>query len=122
MEPGHAEKYVRAHTEMLLTSLEVERRSLEETVRALERRRDLALRRAAAAVDSRDAGAWMSGGSALLALKERLQQAADGDEDMLMRLVGEVRVEKERCTEEALSFYAERTSALLNDSGDDILK
>lgn len=61
----------------------------------------------------RDAGeACLSSSGALGEIKGRLEKAVT-DEEELMQLVGEVRVEKDERTEMALELYRERTERLL---------
>jgi hypothetical protein len=124
MEAGHAAEYVEACAAALLLPLDAERRSLQRTIRSLEQRRELARRRAAAASNDGGGGGEGDGtcasasGRELVALKLRLARAAAGDEDLLLEMVAEVRAEKDRCTEAALQFYAERTRAILRDEDD----
>lgn len=109
--------YVASVGASLVAEALVERAALVAEEERLKSRLSAADRRIRVAyapeAQARDAGtAWLSSSGALGAMKGRLEKAAV-DEEELMKLVAEVRSEKDERTEMALQFYRERTERLL---------
>lgn len=118
--------YVEAVGAALMAEALEERRQIEIEIAAVTARLSLARRRVAAydasraplpieseQVSSDSSRPWIYSGRDVAEMKARLK-AAEGDEDVLMSLVGDVRREKENRTEMALKFYAARSENLLS--------
>lgn len=103
-----------------------EKRQIEREIAAVKERLSLARRRIAGYDASRAAALneserepsdprrpWIHSGRDVAEMRARLE-AAERDEDELMKLVGDVRREKESRTEMALKYYAARTEKMLS--------
>lgn len=109
--------YVASVGASLVAEALLEREALVAEEERLKSRLSAANRRIRAAYapeePARDAGtAWLSSSGALGEMKRRLEKATV-DEEELMKLVGEVRLEKDERTEMALDFYRQKTERLL---------
>lgn len=121
----HAVEYVHTVADGLIAEADEESRRLRQDIERLSLRLDLARRRLQGASGTVDASAampglpsvrqWLGTGQEVSEMRKRMEEAVN-NEEALMKLVAEVRHERESCTENALQFYAIRTQQLLNAS------
>ena len=95
--------------------LRTEIRQVEKEIDELETRLRLACRRVRGFVNHRDPkrNAWLEDGGDLADLVERLK-GIEGDEEGILKLVGEVRDRRKMATEKALQIYAQKEGRLFD--------